>query len=227
MSTQAEWQNAANAFGTDYGKLAEWVATHGMPGQTPEGGDITPRDYDPAYGGVPNLPAYTTDTQTQTGPDKMAQLIAGQPDFLKNLGTYTGNIGANLAGMVSPGTTAQLNQQAMEMGVGSGMPLSSAATTGFLSRYGLTSEGLTQQGGKDYMGLMSAWPFQDQQTATKTTDLGAERAVYAAAPVPKTAAEQEIATAKQAAHGLDYNAWTANKPSGLYPMSMTQSMFYM
>jgi len=182
------------------------------------GGGGAPKSYDPAYGGIPNLPAYTTDIQKDVGTDKLGQLISSQPDFLKNLGLYTGNITSNLAGEVSQGTTNQLAQQAAEFGIGSGMPGSGASTSNFLARYGLTSEGLTQQGGKDYMGLMSSWPFQETQTASATTDQSANQAVFNAAPNPMAKALQEIKTARDAAQGSNYNAWAANRalPSGIY-----------
>lgn len=170
-----------------------------------------PTGYDPSYGGIPNLPAYTTDTQSTTGTDKLGQLIAGQPGFMANLGAYTGNVASEQAGQVSAGTTAQLGQQAAERGIGSGMPMSQAASTGFLARYGLTSEALTQQGGKDYLSLMAQWPYQDQQTTQTTHDLGAERAVYAAAPVPSAAAAAALRAAQQ---GIGAGRGSVATPTG-------------
>ena len=188
-----------------------------ISGAASGGGALDPKGYDPAYGGIPNLPAYTTDTTKTVGTDKLGQLISGQPDFLKNLGLYTGNITSNLAGEVSQGTTNQLAQQAAEFGIGSGVPGSGASTSNFLARYGLTSEGLTQQGGKDYMGLMSSWPFQETQTASATTDQSANQAVFNAAPNPKAQALQEILTAKNAAKGANYSSWLSNRmPNGIY-----------
>lgn len=176
-----------------------------------------------AYGGIPNLPSYTTDTQSTTGTDKLGQLISGQPNFLANLGATTANISSNLQGQVGSDVTSNLAQQAAEWGQGSGVPLSQASATNFLAKYGLTSNALQQQGSKDYLSLMSQWPYTDQQTTSTTRDLSAEQAVYNASPVPSASAAASLASAQQ---GINAGKGSGGGSSPTSPVAATSGMGY-
>jgi hypothetical protein len=163
---------------------------------TPKQYNTSPVGYDPAYGGIPTLPAYTTDTTQMAGTDVEAQLIANLPNYRAMVEQATGNIGANLRGEVAPDVAYNLGTQAAEYGVGSGSPMSRAATTNFLARYGLTSDALQARGQQQLLAQMQATPIQQTQTGQTITDLAAQQAVYNAAPTPSAAAAASLAAAQ-------------------------------
>lgn len=170
-----------------------------------------PSFWTPEYGGVPNLPAYATDTTTQTtsqtgetlGTDIAAELRKNLPMYNDMLVKDVSNIYANLGGQVAPDVINLLQQQAAERGIATGMPGAGSINAGYLRALGLTSLQLQQLGNQQLTAAMARTPIQQRQTTTQagtttgTTkrDLGAERAVYAAAPNPKAAAEQAMANA--------------------------------
>lgn len=157
----------------------------------------SPYNYSQTYGGIPNLPAYTTDTTKQTGTDVQGQMIQNLPNYLAMVGSDVGNISSNLAGQVSQQTTNLLSQQAAEWGAGHGQSLSPAAATGFLAKYGLTSAQMQALGHQQLTEAMQRTPIQQSQTASQTTDQGVPRSVYAAAPVPSMAAQASLQAAQQ------------------------------
>lgn len=151
-----------------------------------------PRDYTAAYGGIPNLPKYTTDTTRVLGPDVKAQLIANLPGYQNMLNQDVANIQSYQRGQVPADVLSLLQQQAAERGVGTGIPGSQNVDAAYLRALGLTSLQL-QQMGHSMLGEQIAWtPIQQSQLTTQTRDLGAERAVYAAAPNPYAAALQAM-----------------------------------
>lgn len=171
-----------------------------------------PSFWTPEYGGVPNLPSYATDTTTQTtsqtgetlGTDIESEIVKNLPGYHQMLGQDVANIYANLGGQVAPDVINLLQQQAAERGIATGMPgVGGVGNAAYLRALGLTSLQLQQLGNQQLTAAMARTPVQQRQTTTQagtttgTTqrDLGAERAVYAAAPNPKAAAEQAMANA--------------------------------
>lgn len=161
--------------------------------------DTKPRAYDPAYGGVPQLPKYVTDTSKVIGPDIQAQMIANLPGYQSMLRSDVTNIGSNLAGRVPTDVLSLLQQQAAERGVATGIPGSQNVDAAYLRALGLTSLQLQQLGHSQLTEAMQRTPIQQMQTTTTRRDLGAERAVYAAAPEPAAAAAEAL---RQAQYGL-------------------------
>ncbi len=197
-----------------------------------------PTGYTPEYGGIPNLPAYATDTTTQTtggtsemvGTDIAAELRKNLPMYNDLLMKDVGNIYANLGGQVAPDVISLLQQQAAERGIATGMPGAGSINAGYLRALGLTSLQLQQLGNQQLTAAMARTPIQQRQTTTQTgtttgttqRDLGPERAVYAAAPNPKAAAEQAMANAiagMKAGQNLAGGAGTSIAPSPTRPAS--------
>ena len=113
--------------------------------ETPTMYNLTPQQGSGAYGSVPNLPPYTTDTTKMAGTDIQSQMIANLPGYQGAVEQAMGNITNNLGGVVGSGVAANLGVRAAEQMAGGGLELSPAAATNFLSRYGLTSNALAQQ----------------------------------------------------------------------------------
>lgn len=155
-----------------------------------------PTGYDPAYGGIPNLPPYVTDTSTVVGEDVQAQMQKNLPGYGAMTTADTGNIQSNLAGTVNQDVIQLLQQQAAERGVSTGLPGAPITDAAYLRALGLTSLQLQQLGHTQLTEAMARTPIQRQQTTTMTRDLGEERAIYASAPNPRAAAEQAIANAR-------------------------------
>lgn len=161
----------------------------------------SPTGYDPRYGGIPNLPPYTTDTQKTVGTDVQSEMIKNLPGYQNMVGADVGNIQSNLAGRLSPDVISILQQQAAERGVQTGAPGSPNTDAAYLRALGLTSLQLQQLGHSQLTEAMQRTPIQQTQTGTMTRDLGAERAVYASAPVPSAAHDQAI---RDAQAGMGY-----------------------
>jgi len=149
-----------------------------------------------AYGMVPNLPAYTTDTQQTVGTDIFSQLLANLPNYQQMTAQSSGNIGANLRGEVSPDVLNLLGQRAAERGIATGSPGSPNSNAAYMRALGLTSMGLQQLGEGQLTSAIQRTPIQQNQISTATTDLGAARAQYAAAPDPAKAAGAALAAAR-------------------------------
>lgn len=171
-----------------------------------------PRAYDPAYGGVPNLPRYSTDTQTTMGPDVQAQMIANLPGYQGAVAADMANIQDMLGGNVAGDVYKQIAQQIGELGIGTGTELSPANLTAFMGKFGLTSAYNTQLAHQMLTEAMQRTPIQQMQTQIMTTDLGPQRAVYAAAPEPGAAAAAALANAQQ---GINAGYGTMPSPRGL------------
>ena len=186
---------------------------------TPKQYNTSPSSWDPAYGGIPNLPLYTTDTTQQAGTDVAAQLAANLPQYQAMMNTASGATMANLKGEVAPDVAANLGTRAAEFGVGSGMPMSPASATGFLARYGLTSNALQQQGMQQMGQMIQQTPIQQTSTGQSTQDMAAQRAVYASAPQPAAAAAAALQQT-QAGMGMGRGA---TGPGNIAPSIATQA----
>lgn len=157
-----------------------------------------PRDYTPAYGGIPNLPPYITDTTTMLGTDRQAEMIRNLPGYQAMVGADVGNIQSNLAGRLAPDVIQLLQQQAAERGIGTGAGVGSPNTdAAYLRALGLTSLQLQQMGHQQLTEAMARTPFQEKQVQTAQKDLGMERAQYAAAPNPYAQAMEALRVAKE------------------------------
>lgn len=178
-----------------------------LTGQQQGGNPLTGQG---AYGLVPNLPLYTTDTSQQIGTDVQAQMLANLPNYQGMLGQDVANIGANLQGQVAPDVVSQLAQQSAERGIGMGAPGAPNANAAFLRALGLTSMQLQQLGNQQLTQAMARTPIQKTDLTTQTTDLGAARAQMAAAPSPAAAAAAALAAAKQ---GIQSGAGSVRMPS--------------
>lgn len=157
-----------------------------------------PSNYNDAYGGIPNLPAYLTDTTSTTGADPWAQIEAKAPGSLANTQTQQSLIASNMAGQIDPLTLAKFQQtsaeQAQAHGLGTNAPATSAS---YLKALDLGMLALQNQGQTQQNQFLSSFPIQQQQTTTQNTDLGALRAMYAAAPVPAAAASANMNATRQ------------------------------
>lgn len=157
----------------------------------------SPSSYTREYGGIPNLPAYTTDTSQTIGTDVYSQLTANLPGYQAMVGKSSENIGENLEGIVPKDVIDLMTQQAAERGIATGAPGSPNANAAYLRALGLTSMGLQQLGEQQLTAAVGRTPLQQTQVGTQTSDLAAARAQYAAAPDPRAAALESLATAKQ------------------------------
>lgn len=193
------------------------------------GGGFLPgsqNQYDPAYGGIPRVPNPTTTASTSiagnlsniynlhnlatgaggaAGAGVMAGLGAEIPGVSGSIGAATGNINELLSGQVPQDVITQLQQQAAEIGAGSGMgPMSPSTNAGYLKALGLTSLGMKQQGQTALDALMGSVPRapafdpssmmvnpRDQQQAAEMAQ------VLGNAPVPAAAARANVNALQQ------------------------------
>jgi hypothetical protein len=167
-------------------------------GTMPRGGTApTASGYEPAYGGIPQLPKYTTDSTSMTGTDVQANLVKNLPNYMGMVGADVGNISQNLAGALPPDVIQQIQQQAAERGIQTGSPGSANTSAEYLRALGLTSLQLQQLGHSQLTEAMQRTPVQQTQAGTSTQDLSAQQAIYNAAPVPGAAARQAMLNAQQ------------------------------
>lgn len=155
---------------------------------------LQPYNYQPAYGGIPQLTSPTTTASSA---------IAGNVANLPQLGTLVRGInpqyqtqqdiiGEELAGTVPSDVVSQLRQQAAERGLAIGAPGSDNVLSNYLTRFLGTSYGIQRQGMSEAntLGQLTAEmmrPYmvtaEDQQAAE------AMQSIYNAAPVPSEAAK--------------------------------------
>lgn len=201
----------------DYTSLLPKPATPGsgigtVGGFTPAQGG-TPGFGWGAYGGIPQLPATTTDTSTTTGADLWGQLkTAGGPGVAGNLLQGVDVIGSNLKGVVNPDVKALLAGTAAGigaggMGMGPGAPGSDIA---YLKLLGDTSQGLQNLGLDQQNKLFSSFPYQQGSTTTTTTDLSALQSIFNAMPNPYLSAMESLR-----AIGAGMGNWGGGRPSGM------------
>lgn len=170
----------------------------------------TAKGYEAAYGGIPQLPKYTTDTNHTLGTDVQANIIKNLPNYMAMVGSDVKNIGSNLSGQLSADVIQQMQQQAAERGIATGSPGSQNSNAAYLRALGLTSMQLQNLGHSQLNEAIARTPVQQEQTQTATKDWSAEQAVYNAAPMPGPAARQALANAQS---GYGYG----NKSAGIAP----------
>lgn len=146
-----------------------------------------PRSGVSAYGKVPGAIALPNSLYAQT---------AGVLPALSALTTAAGaNVGSEMAGQLSGGTLRQLQQQAAERAVGSGMPWTgtgnSLAGNRYLNSVAGSSEALSHQGINDYLALLGGIGSQQLQPELQA-GIAERNALMASAPDPRKKAEQEL-----------------------------------
>lgn len=166
--------------------------------------------YDPAYGGIPQLPRYTQDSSETVGPDVQAQMIQNLPGYQGMSAQSSANIANNLAGVISPDVLANLATAGAERGVAMGSPGSPNASAAYLRALGLDSMQLQQLGDTQLTAAMNRTPIQQTSTTTSVNDLGAQQAVYNSAPQPGAAA---LANKQAAAAGLAAGSGAVRAPA--------------
>jgi hypothetical protein len=118
------------------------------------------------------------------------QLKSNVPNYSALTTSATGDIGSELAGRLSPGTTNMLQDKAAAMGINLGQPGGQPGNTitnqNFLNSLGLTSEGLAHQGLTDYNTFTGTAGSQQLQPELQS-DIALQNAVDAAAPNPAAA----------------------------------------
>lgn len=204
------------------------------------GEDITPTSYDPAYGGIPTLPAYATDTttgkttsttggkstSTVLGTDIYGQLVKNLPNYQSMVAESSGNIGAWLRGQIPSDVIQQLAQRSAEWGVAGGFPGGANVNAQLMKALGLTSLQLQQMGEGALTGAIQRTPIQQSQTTTQDTtqtveqavdqvqktDLSPQQAVYNAYPSPAAAAKAELSAARA---GQASAAKSVARPGGI------------
>lgn len=176
----------------------------------------TPPGYDPAYGGIPqvpnpvhvagdvtqgnltNLPGMedlTHQTNQFNTREALNPYIANLPGYQGMVGQQSQNTLAELQGHLPPDVIAQLAQRAAERGVATGSPESPNSTAAYLRALGLTSLDLTQRGGNDLSRQIHDTPVPPQYmlqsgfvTPQQQYDAYLASALYASAPNPAAAA---------------------------------------
>jgi hypothetical protein len=146
-----------------------------MPGAAGVGGG-----YNPAYGGIPNVPSPTgtasstiggnignlgglynlsTGTGTASGAGVIAGLNAEIPGVTGSIATARGGIDELLSGQVPQDVITQLQQQSAEIGAGRGQgPGAPSTNAQYLRSLGLTSLGMKAQGQQELDALMGSVP---------------------------------------------------------------------
>jgi hypothetical protein len=140
-----------------------------------------------AYGTVPNPianPASTYSESTQVSP--------GLPALTNSA---TSAIQSQLSGQVSPETVKFLQDQAAAYGVGAGVGGGFGGqnfnTNNLLTKLGMTSEGLVQQGVQNYNQFLPTLA-STQLSPELQAEIASQNAIWAAAPDPALAARQQI-----------------------------------
>lgn len=118
------------------------------------------------------------------------QLKSNVPNYAGMTQGAGADIGSELAGRLSPGTTNLLQDKAAAFGIQSGMPGGTPGNTltnqNFLNNLGMTSEGLAHQGLTDY-NQFSGTTGSEQSDPNLLNSIAEQNAVDAAAPNPAAA----------------------------------------
>lgn len=135
-----------------------------------------------AFGAVPG--------QIGAPPSIYSQLNSNVPNYGSLTGGASADIGSELAGRLSPGTTNLLQDKSAALGINSGMPGGTPGNTltnqNFLNSMGLTSEGLAHQGLTDYNQFTNTEGSQ-QSDPNLLFGIATQNAEDAAAPNPAAA----------------------------------------
>lgn len=179
-----------------------------------------PRGYAPAYGGVPQvpslidvygqatganarmLPTFTTMGSGITAASEeslLNNLRMALPGYDTSVGKSMSNIGSLQRGEIPTDVSNLLKQQAAERGIATGLYSSPNSNAALMSALGQTSLGLQNEGEKQMTALVGrtpqAQPFDVSRLFMNPSDLYESQLlanIYAAAPVPRAAAQQLI-----------------------------------
>lgn len=186
-------------------------------------------NWDPAYGGIPQVPSYTDTTRQaldaftqnqqtiQSLTDQLnafnlaqqtRQFEAGFPGYQGAAAQSASNIGSMLRGQVPKDVQDLLQQQAAERGISLGIPGSQMQDYNFLRSLGLTSLGMQQQGEQELTGALARMPRVGLFDPTRymVTPEQAQQAQWQAnlmnaAPIPAAAAAANMAAAQTGLRG--------------------------
>lgn len=147
-----------------------------------------------AYGLVPNLPLYTTDTSQTIGTDAYTQLLQNLPGYAGMVATSAQNISDMQHGRIGrdelAGMYDLMNARSARGGLTPGSPNINAA---LLRLYGQTEHQRQLESEPLLTAAIQRTPVQPTSLGTQTTDLAAIRAQLAAAPDPYQAAMANLA----------------------------------
>lgn len=136
-----------------------------------------------AYGMVPG--------QIGVPPSQYAQVSDVYPDIGSQAQLAGQNIGAGLAGQVSPSTLYALQSNAARFGQTSGMPLSGLQTNMGLLSLGTTAEAQQAKALEQYQALTKSLGSM-MTPQDLAASIASRNAAMAAAPDPRMAAEQQM-----------------------------------
>lgn len=216
------------------------------------GPGIKTGSYDPAFGGIPQLPMPTSTQGSAIQGDlgnlgsilslingidtsQQAQLLSQYntaiPGYDQLTKTASGVTGEELHGQVPQDVIALLTQQAAERGISTGMPGSSNSNAAYLRALGLTSLGQEQAGMQNLATMTQAAPIAPLYnpasllvTPEQQQEAASSQAIYNAAPNPAAAANKAIQIGSSAGAGTSMPWWaTAGQPTNLGTGSYLQS----
>lgn len=180
-------------------------------------GGYTAGGYGSSYGGVPSYGSTSTASPGATGftlnpaptqgsgttfgmvpgaigaPPSVWQQEQSIPGVSAATSAETSLINSQLAGQLSPSTTANLENSAAARGFSLGQGGNTGLTNEILmNTLGLSQEQLQQQGSQNYLNFLTT-TGQQQQSPQLLADIASRNAAMAAAPNPTLAAEEAIA----------------------------------
>jgi len=152
-----------------------------------------PTGYNPAVGGVPNLPSSSQLSQSQLG-----ILNNAIPGFSNLTNSATGIIGSALSGQVPQDVQQQIQDASAAQAVMGGQPgtnMTSGTNFGnsYLKNLGLTSLGQNQTGMNDLLSLVQGYSGTVNPTMAQNQEQTNAQAQYAAAPQPAAAFNEQQA----------------------------------
>ena len=180
-------------------------------------GSYTAGGYGASYGGVPSYGSTSTASPGATGftlnpaptqgsgttfgmvpgaigaPPSVWQQEQSIPGVGAATSSETSLINSQLAGQLSPSTTANLENSAASRGFSLGQGGNTGLTNEILmNTLGLSQEQLQQQGSQNYLNFLTT-TGQQQQSPQLLADIASRNAAMAAAPNPTLAAQEAIA----------------------------------
>lgn len=201
-----------------------------MPGATSSGGG-----YNPAFGGIPQLPMPTSTQGSAIQGDlgnlgsilslingldasQQAQLLSQYntaiPGYSNLTKTASGVTQQNLEGQVPQDVISQLTQQAAERGISTGMPGSGNSNAAYLRALGLTSLGQEQTGMQNLATMTQTAPVAPLYnpasllvTPEQQQQAAGQQAIFNAAPIPAAAAAKAIQIGNSAGSAASTPWW--------------------
>lgn len=216
-----------------------------MPGGTSTGGG-----YNPAFGGIPQLPSPVASAGQAIQGDSanMSQLLqllssldTGQqsqllsqynmaiPNYSQLTQTASTNTGQDLHGEVPQDVISQLTQQASERGISTGMPGSDNSNAAYLRALGLTSLGQQQTGQQNLATMTTTAPnaglFNPASflvTPEQQQQEASAQALYSSAPIPAAAASKAMQVASGVGSATSLPWWAQSNPAAQLGTGTTQ-----